>query len=246
MIMLRDRFKFQEREPECGPGRVDTFNPPKVLLNFRMDLLPTNEWVGNCALPSIWYQNKRKGMWLHWDGNNDSVAERNRSAAFGTGATPPTLDRVSMSRTEDWLSNKAAPPILTPSTKPSRPRANRFTRNTAPNATGQMARILPANMLDRSRPLKPWRRTGTGLTLTVKIYAPTKICSIRLIPKSGFGIFAKRSATPISRWTVSGCARRICTTVRCRRCGICLNLPQRVPKFFIAAAIYMICGEWAS
>jgi mono/diheme cytochrome c family protein len=110
MIMLRDRFKFQEREPDCGPGRVDTFNPPKVLLNFRMDLLPTNEWVGNCALPSIWYQNKRKGMWLHWDGNNDSVAERNRSAAFGTGATPPTLDRVSMSRTEDWLSNKAAPP----------------------------------------------------------------------------------------------------------------------------------------
>jgi hypothetical protein len=110
MIMLRDRFKFQDREPDCGPGRVDTFNPPKVLLNFRMDSLPTNEWVGNCALPSIWFQSKREGMWLHWDGNNNSVQERNRSAAFGTGATPPTLDRRSMQRTEDWLYNKAAPP----------------------------------------------------------------------------------------------------------------------------------------
>ena len=110
MIMLRDRFKFQDREPECGPGRVDTFNPPKVLLNFRMDLLPTNEWVGNCDLPSIWNQGKREGMRLHWDGNNDSIEERDRSAAFGTGATPPTLDRVSLKRMEDWLRNEAAPP----------------------------------------------------------------------------------------------------------------------------------------
>jgi mono/diheme cytochrome c family protein len=109
MMMLRDRFKFQDREPDCGPGRVDTFNPPKVLLNFRMDLLPTNEWVGNCALPSIWLQSKRVGMWLHWDGNNNSVEERNRSAAYGTGATPPTLDRASMNRVENFL-NDAAPP----------------------------------------------------------------------------------------------------------------------------------------
>jgi mono/diheme cytochrome c family protein len=112
MIMLRDRFRFQDREPDGGPGRVDTFNPPKVLLNFRMDLLPTNEWVGNCDLPSIWNQGKRKGMRLHWDGNNDSVEERNRSAAFGTGAMPPTLDRASMKRTEDWLYHQAAPPAF--------------------------------------------------------------------------------------------------------------------------------------
>jgi len=110
MLVLRDRFKFQDREPLCGPGRVDTFNPPKVLLNFRMDLLPTNEWVGNCDLPSIWNQRQRKGMRLHWDGNNDSVQERNRSAAFGTGATPPTLDRDSIKRTEAWLYDEARPP----------------------------------------------------------------------------------------------------------------------------------------
>ena len=109
LLFLRDRFRFMDREPDCGPGRVDTFNSPKVLLNFPMDLLSPNEWVGNCDLPSIWHQGKRKGMWLHWDGNNNSVEERDRSASFGTGATPPTLDRASIKRMEDWLFNVAVP-----------------------------------------------------------------------------------------------------------------------------------------
>jgi mono/diheme cytochrome c family protein len=89
---------------------VDTFNPPKVLLNFRMDDLPTNEWVGNCDLPSIWNQSKREGMSLHWDGNNNSVDERNRSAAYGTGATPPTLDRASLQRMKDFIWTNTPPP----------------------------------------------------------------------------------------------------------------------------------------
>src|SRR5688572_16096406 len=109
LLFLRDRFKFMDREPDSGPGRVDTFNPPKVLLNFRMDLLPEREWVGNCDLPSVWNQKKREGMWLHWDGNNNSVQERNRSAAFGTGAIPPTLDRPSMKKMETYLAD-AIPP----------------------------------------------------------------------------------------------------------------------------------------
>jgi mono/diheme cytochrome c family protein len=109
ILFLRDRFKFMDREPDAGPGRVDTFNPPKVLMNFRMDQLPEREWVGNCDLPSIWNQGQREGMWLHWDGNNNSVQERNRSAAFGTGAIPPTIDRASMKKMELWLKD-AAPP----------------------------------------------------------------------------------------------------------------------------------------
>jgi mono/diheme cytochrome c family protein len=110
MLLLKQRFAFMEREPDCGPGRVDTFNPPKVLLNFPMDKISTNEWVGLCDFPSLWYQGKRKGMQLHWDGNNTSVEERNRSAAFGTGALAPTLDRESMKRTERWLYDQARPP----------------------------------------------------------------------------------------------------------------------------------------
>ena len=49
-------------------------------------------------------------MQLHWDGNNTKVEERNRSAAFGTGATPPTLDRPRIQRIEAWLLEKTPPP----------------------------------------------------------------------------------------------------------------------------------------
>ncbi len=107
LITLKAMFTFMDDEPVFGPGRFDTFNPPKVLLNFRMDNLPDAEKVGVCNFPSIWYQRKREGMELHWDGNNTSTNERNRSAAFGTGALPPTLDRPSIERTENWLLDAA-------------------------------------------------------------------------------------------------------------------------------------------
>src|SRR3546814_1239213 len=42
-------------------------------------------------------------MQLHWDGNNCKVEERNKSAAFGTGTTPPTIDVAAIGRIEDWL-----------------------------------------------------------------------------------------------------------------------------------------------
>lgn len=114
LLFLRDRFRFMDREPDAGPGRVDTFNPPKVLLNFPMDKLPEREWVGNCDLPSIWNQGLRRGMALHWDGNNRSVEERNRSASFGTGTIPPTLDRASMKKMETWLHDAKPPPYPYP------------------------------------------------------------------------------------------------------------------------------------
>jgi hypothetical protein len=103
-----------DREPDCGPGRVDTFNPPKVLMNFPMHKVPEREWVGNCDLPSIWLQRPREGMWLHWDGNCNSVQERNRSAAFGTGAQPPSLDRRLMRRVEAWIADATPPPFPFP------------------------------------------------------------------------------------------------------------------------------------
>jgi hypothetical protein len=93
----RDNAWFETRPPQ-GAGRVDTFNPYKVLLE-----LPMDEIVGTVDLPSIWKQRMRRGMWLHWDGNNDSVEERNKSAAIGAGATPDSLDLPSMARIEEWL-----------------------------------------------------------------------------------------------------------------------------------------------
>jgi hypothetical protein len=68
-----------------------------------MEHAPQAEVVGVTDFPSIWLQGPRVGMQLHWDGNNTKVEERNRSAAFGTGATPATLDRPRMKRIEAWL-----------------------------------------------------------------------------------------------------------------------------------------------
>jgi hypothetical protein len=87
-----------ERRPPFGPGRVDTFNPYKIILR-----MPVDDVVGTVDLPSLWNQRMRSRMWLHWDGNNDSVEERNKSAAIGAGATPDSLDLDSMRRIENWI-----------------------------------------------------------------------------------------------------------------------------------------------
>ena len=59
--------------------------------------------VGTVDLPSLWNQRIRRDLWLHWDGNNNSVEERNKSAAIGAGATPDSLDLPAMTRIEDWI-----------------------------------------------------------------------------------------------------------------------------------------------
>lgn len=109
LMMLRQRFGFIAHQPQWGPGRVDTFNTNKVQFNFPMNRLAPEELPGVTDFPSIWNQRQRQGMQLHWDGNNSRVEERNRNASFGTGATPPTLDRPSIKRMENWLLD-AAPP----------------------------------------------------------------------------------------------------------------------------------------
>ena len=109
LLLARHRFRFLEQETESGPGRFDTFNPAKVLLNWPLERLPERERVGIVDLPSLWLQGPREGMQLHWDGNNTSVEERNRSASFGTGGVPRFLDRESLSVIADYISDVEPP-----------------------------------------------------------------------------------------------------------------------------------------
>jgi hypothetical protein len=108
LLMLRYRFSPTHSD-RWGVGRVDTWNSAKVGLNFDMYHLPAEEFDGPSDFPSIWNQRRRQGMWLHWVGNNNYVKERNLSAAFGTGATPATVDHAAIGRIEDWLLD-AKPP----------------------------------------------------------------------------------------------------------------------------------------
>jgi len=110
LFALRKQLSFMERQHDWGPGRVDTFNPYKAIqFNFPMDKLPHEELIGPADYPSIFNQGPRQGMQLHWDGNNPSVEERNKSAALGAGVTPVTIDLKSLNRIVGWLWNLKAP-----------------------------------------------------------------------------------------------------------------------------------------
>jgi len=110
LLARAPKLAFTKRQPDWGPGRVDTFNPYKALqFNFPMDLLPDSEIIGTVDLPSIWQQRPREGMNLHWDGDNSSVEERNKSAALGAGVTPVTIDLSRIKRIEDWLLDVTPP-----------------------------------------------------------------------------------------------------------------------------------------
>lgn len=112
---LRQQLAFLNRQHDWGPGRVDTFNPYKAIqFNFPMDKLPREELIGPADYPSIWNQGPRQGMYLHWDGNNPSVEERNKSAALGAGVTPVTIDLRRIGRIEDWLWEFKSPPYPKP------------------------------------------------------------------------------------------------------------------------------------
>jgi hypothetical protein len=101
-------------QPAWGPGRVDTFNPYKVIqFAIPFATLTGDERIGTSDFPSIFNQRPREGMQLHWDGNNTSLQERNLSAAVGAGleltsATP--ADRAAIRRVADWLLDLRPPP----------------------------------------------------------------------------------------------------------------------------------------
>ncbi|WP_299047695.1 hypothetical protein [uncultured Tateyamaria sp.] len=105
MIARASRLQpLLDRQPAWAHGRVDTFNPYKVLeFNWPAETLAENEVVGASDFPSIFLQGPREGMQLHWDGNNPSLAERNLSAALGAGVTPDTVDHASIERIAEWL-----------------------------------------------------------------------------------------------------------------------------------------------
>ncbi|MBV9578856.1 MAG: cytochrome c [Chloroflexi bacterium] len=109
-------FSWMDARPDFLPGRVDTFNPYKQRLETRFGPasgfnMATDSTVGTVALPSLWNQRPREGMWLHWDGNNDSVDERNKSAALGAGATEQSLDLASLARVHNFIADLQPPPF---------------------------------------------------------------------------------------------------------------------------------------
>jgi mono/diheme cytochrome c family protein len=97
---LEDEFRWRDTRPAVGPGRVDTFNPWK----YRLGLLDDRDkTIGTVDFPQIWNQRDRIGLWLHWDGNNNSLTERNLSATLAAGAKEDSIDFDSLNRIAAYL-----------------------------------------------------------------------------------------------------------------------------------------------
>ncbi len=109
LSVLGSKFAFMDSQSDYGPGRVDTFSGYKTRqFNFPVEKLSKDELNGIADFPSIWQQRLRQGMQLHWDGNNDSVDERNNSAALAL-VTPTTINFDAIHRIKDWLLDLPAP-----------------------------------------------------------------------------------------------------------------------------------------
>ncbi len=160
LLMLKDRFRFIAWEPDQGPGRTDTFNPAKTLVNYPLEKMETREIVGLCDLPSIWLQGPRRDreMQLHWDGNQRKMEERNLNASFGTGAFPPTIDRVALGRIETWLIDKAPPKYPFPIDETLRAQGEKIYAATCASCHGRDGRDFAGDAVGKVTPIA---RIGT-------------------------------------------------------------------------------------
>ena len=224
-----------ENATRWGAGRVDTFNPYKAIqFNWRLEDLPPSELIGAADYPSLWNQKPREGMHLHWDGNNDSVDERNLSASLGAGVTPVTVDHPALKRVRDWIWTLPPPPY--PFAIDAG--AGRARRASLRHAVCELPCGSPvsrrrgraelaggpggADRQDRDRSAPP-----ELLHPAVCLQPVLAVSRIRPIASP---IFARPTATPTSRWTGSGCAHRTSTMDPSRPCAICWSRRGPAPR----------------
>jgi hypothetical protein len=105
MFKMRERLGWMDQRPDFGPGRFDAFNPVKA--DFKFDMAHDTT-IGTVDYPSVWNQQAREHLALHWDGSNRSAAERNIAASISAGATPDTVDHEEIDWTTAFL--KTLPP----------------------------------------------------------------------------------------------------------------------------------------
>jgi hypothetical protein len=99
MAQQKQMYAWENSRPTQGRGRVDTFNPTKFIVYH----LPDDKSIGTTDLPQVWNQEPREHLWLHWDGNNNEIRQRNYAAAMAIGARPDTVIPESFKRDTDFL-----------------------------------------------------------------------------------------------------------------------------------------------
>jgi hypothetical protein len=105
LLKQKNDYAWQNLRPTQGRGRTDTFNPTKINVFH----LPDDGSVGTTDLPATWHQRPREGLWLHWDGNNNQIRERNFAAAMAIGANSHSVRVDAFKRVTDFLLDLPAP-----------------------------------------------------------------------------------------------------------------------------------------
>jgi hypothetical protein len=144
-------YSWQDSRPTEGRGRVDTFNPTKINV-FHM---PDDGSIGTVDLPQIWNQRPRENLFLHWDGNNNKLEERNYAAAMAVGATPQSVIPASFREVTDFLLDLQPPPFPFPidRTKAERGKAIYESKCAACHAFGspQTGQVTPIESIATDR-----------------------------------------------------------------------------------------------
>ena len=239
LVEHQSRLKpLLDKQPAWGPGRVDTFNPYKLLLELPAgSRVPDAELVGTADFPAIFNQRPREGMKLHWDGDNDSLAERNLSAAVGAGVTPDSVDHASIERDAAWLMDLKPPP------SPYHPDPAAVERGKAiyMQACAALPRLAGPQRLrlrrrqDRAGRAErgPRRRPQPAQFLHAEVPRLADLDHVRghALPFHPFRQDGRLRQSAARR--PYGCARPTCTTARCRRWPTCSLPPDRRPKAFV-------------
>ena len=228
--LMRERLMLTGRSLLVRCGRRQTGARAASTRSTRPRCCSTSRWTGSdphernagADFPSIWLQGPQ-GHAAALGRQQHEVEERNKNAAFGTGTTPPTLDRPAIGRIEDWLLTMEPPKYPYPIDAAKAARGGVIYAG--------VLRRLPR----RGRPRLQRRPCRQGDAATDIGTDPQRLDSYHLRPRGQSRTLyagypdafhsARHSATRTCRSTASGCARRICTTVRCRRCAICSSPP---------------------
>ncbi len=99
LLKQQAQFAWTDTRPDWGPGRIDPFNPVKVLY---LDV-SVGDTIGNSDMMPIWNIGAQPNRAYHWDGLNPSLLEVVRSAAIGDGATAKSIPLEQLQKLQDWL-----------------------------------------------------------------------------------------------------------------------------------------------
>ena len=109
---------------------IQSVQVASVQLAARSAAAIRTDWRGGLSV-ARGTRRRAKACNLHWDGDNDSVDERNLSAALGAGVTPVTVDHAAMKRVRDWIWTLPPPKYPYPIDQTLAAAERRCTRRTA-------------------------------------------------------------------------------------------------------------------